>query len=166
MPEEIIVELIGHVFDFAVEIAIRFWNDLLEWVFTSLATWIQTDFGPFLVDATKAAFFALTQVTTAAYNMIQKAWNALRQVLLEMVVEFHQSYASSRTWVRQMTTVLIKVLESGQPVILKREVEETINWDNLPPDVRATWLGSSQKNYKVDVLTTREKELQAMSMAH
>jgi len=166
MPEEIILELIGHVFDFAVEIAIRFWNALLEWVCTSLATWIQTDFGPFLVDAIKVAFVALTQVTIAAYDMIQKAWNALRQVLLEMVVEFHQSSASSRTWMRQMTAVLIKVLESGQPVILKREVEETINWDNLPADVRATWLGSPQKSYKVDVINTRGKELQAMSMAH
>jgi hypothetical protein len=164
--EGIISEVFGVLFNVAIEVAVAFWNDLLNWVSTSLATWIANDFGPWLAESAKVAFLLLSQVAITMYQTIQQAWDSLRQVLLEMTVEFHQTAISSKHWVRHLTTVLVKVLESGQPVILKREVEEAINWDHLPADVRATWLKTPQKEYKVDVLKTREQELQSMSMMH
>lgn len=164
MPEEIIAELIGQVFNVVLEIAIIFWNELLEWVYTSMVIWIQPDLGSLLAGSVKLAFVALTQVTVATCQIIQEAWNALRQFLIEAVVEFHQSSSSSNAWVRHLTSVLIKVLEPGKPVLVRREVEEVVAWDNLPSDVRSAWLGFAKKSYKVDVLDTREKELQAMSM--
>jgi hypothetical protein len=166
MPEDIIAELIGQAFNVILEAAIAFWNELLEWIFTSMLVWIQADLSPLFAESAKIAFAALTQVTVATYQIILEAWNTLRQVLLEAVVEFHKSSLSSHNWVRNLNSVLIKVLENGQPVLLKREVEEAVSWDNLPTEVRSAWLGSSQTNYKVDVLETREKELQAMSMMH
>jgi hypothetical protein len=164
--EEIILEALGFLFNVGMEIAVAFWNELLNWVNETLATWIVTDFGPGLAESVKVAFLILSQVATTLYRAIQQAWNSLRQVLLEMTVEFHQTATSSKHWVRHLTTVLVKVLQSGQPVRIKREVEEVIDWEHLPADVRATWIKTPQKKYKVDVLKTREQELQAISMAH
>ncbi|MEM9924821.1 MAG: hypothetical protein AAF915_13880 [Cyanobacteria bacterium P01_D01_bin.50] len=148
MPEIIIAEIIGQLLYLVAETAIIFWNQLLEWVYINVVIWIEIDLNPLLMETAKIAFMALNKVRKSTYQMIQQAWNTLRQSLLEIFVEFHLS--SSNIWSRNLTSVLIKVLESGQTVLLKREVEENVSWDDLPSDVRAAWLRSTQTSYKIN----------------
>jgi hypothetical protein len=165
MNEKIISEIIGQVFNFAMEAAIAFWNELLNWVYNSMVNWIQ-DLDPALAKSAQVAFVSLAQVAIATLPMIKEAWKTIRQSLLEAIVEFSQSSSSSMIWLRHLTSILLKKSDSGQTVILKREVEESVNWDDLPSNVREAWLGSTQKSYKVDFIDARDKEIEVMTMTN
>lgn len=159
--EELASEIVASMLSIAVEVAFALWTEIVAWVSASLLTWIQTDLGPLLAESVKAAFVLLGTVAVTAYVAIKKAWSALRQVLIEALVEFDQS--SSSVWTKRLTTTLLKVLESGQPTLIKREVEEEVDWDQLPPDVRSAWWNSAQKHHKVDFIEVRDKEIQTLT---
>lgn len=165
MPEEIVVEIIVQIFGLVVETALVLWYEIVQWISVSLLVWIQTDLGPIIAEeSVKLAFAVLNQVAVTIHSAVKEAWEALRQFLLEAIAEFERS--SSNQWTRRLTSTMIRVLDSSQPVIVKREVEEEVDWDSLPPELRAAWLQFSQKNYKVDFVDVRDKEMQVMSMSH
>lgn len=167
MSNEIFVQIIEQIFGLVVATALVFWNEIVQWIGISLLVWIQNDLGPIIAEeSVNLAFAVLGQVAVAMYSAIKEAWDALRRFLVEANAEFEKSSSSSSQWVRRLTSTMIRVLDSGQPVIVKREVEEEVDWDSLPPELRAAWLQSSQKNYKVDFVGVRDKEMQVMSMTH
>jgi len=159
--EELVAEIVASMLNVLVEVAFALWTEIVSWVSVSLLAWIQNDLGDLIAESVKAAFFALGAVTLAAYGAIKTAWDELRRFLIEALVEFEQ--ASSTIWIKRFTSTLLKVLESGQPTLIKREVEEEVDWDHLPPEVRSAWWNSAQKSHKVDFIEVRDKEIQTLS---
>lgn len=159
--EQLVAEIVASMLNVLVEVAFALWIEIVNWVSTSLLTWIQNDLGALIAASVKAAFFTLGTVTLAAYGAIKAAWGELRRFLIEALVEFEQR--SSTVWIKRFTTTLLKVLESGQPTLIKREVEEEVDWDNLPPEVRSAWWNSSQQSHRVDFIEVRDKEIQTLA---
>lgn len=80
-----------------------------------------------------------------------------------MIVDYEKS-ASSGLWKRRATSLMVKSIQLNKPTILKREVEEEIEWNSLPKEVRNAWLNKEKNKYKIDVMQIREKELETLSM--
>lgn len=159
--EELIAEIVASILDVLIEVAFALWVEIVNWVSVSLLTWIQSDLGDLITESVRAALFTLGAVTLAAYGAIKVAWDELRQFLIEALVEFEQM--STTVWIKRFTSTLLKILESGQPVLIKREVEEELDWDYLPPEVRSAWWNSAQKSHKVDFIEVRDKEIQTLT---
>lgn len=159
--EELVAEIVASMLNVLVEVAFVLWVEIVNWVSVSLLTWIQNDLGALIAESVRAAFFTLGAVTLAAYGAVKASWDELRRFLIEALVEFEQ--VSSNVWVKRFTSTLLKVLESGQPVLIKREVEEEVNWDHLPPEVRSAWWNSAQKSHKVDFIKVRDEEIQTLT---
>lgn len=153
-------EIVASMLNVLVEVAFALWVEIVNWVSVSLLTWIQTDLGNLIAESVREAFFTLGAVTLTAYGAIKAAWDALRRFLIEALVEFEQ--VSSTVWIKRLTTMMLKVLESGQPTLIKREVEEEVDWDHLPPEVRSAWWNSAQKSHKVDFIEVRDREIQTL----
>lgn len=159
--EELVTEIVASMLNVLVEVAFALWVEIVNWVSVSLLTWIQNDLGALIAESVRAAFFTLGAVAVAAYGAIKAAWNELRRFLIEALVEFEQM--SSTVWIKRFTSTLLRVLESGQPTLIKREVEEEVDWDHLPPEVRSAWWNSAQKSHKVDFIEVRDKEIQTLT---
>jgi hypothetical protein len=158
--EELVAEIVASMLNVLAEVAFALWVEIVNWLSVSLLTWIQIDLGVLIAESVKAAFFTLGAVTLAAYDAIKAAWDELRRFLIEALVEFEQ--VSSTVWIKHFTTTMLKVLESGQLTLIKREVEEEVDWDNLPPEIRSAWWDSAQKSYKVNFIEVRDKEIQTL----
>ncbi|OYQ67493.1 hypothetical protein B9G53_01170 [Pseudanabaena sp. SR411] len=159
--EELVAEIVASILNIVVEVAFAFWVDIVTLVSASLLTWIQTDLGALVAASVRDAFFVLGTITLATYDSIKESWSELRRFLIEALIEFEQS--SSRSWTRRFTTTLLRVLESGQLKLIKREIEEEVDWDHLPPEIRAAWWNSAQKSHKVDFIEVRDKEIQTLA---
>lgn len=159
--EELIAEIVASTLNVLIEVAFALWVEIVNWVSVSLLTWIQNDLGDLITESVRAAFLTLGAVTLAAYGAIKVAWNELRRFLIEALVEFEQM--SPNVWIKRFTSTLLKILESGQPVLIKREIEEEVDWDHLPSEVRSAWWNSAQKSHKVDFIEVRGKEIQTLT---
>ena len=159
--EELVAEIVASMLNVLVEVAFALWVEIVNWVSVSLVTWIQNDLGALIAESVKAAFFTLGAVSVTAYGTIKAAWNELRRFLIEALVEFEQM--SSTVWIKRFTSTLLRVLESRQPTLVKREVEEEVDWDHLPPEVRSAWWNSAKKNHKLDFIEVRDKEIQTLT---
>ncbi|MBF2090585.1 MAG: hypothetical protein IGR80_09160 [Synechococcales cyanobacterium K44_A2020_017] len=166
MPEEVIAQILGQMWDVVLEAALSFWKELVFWVQENLLSWIKTDILPLTAESIKLAFTTLSQATKRLYEVIKKAWHEVRRFLVEAFVEFERSPLSPTSWIRRLSSTLIKKSGSGRAVIVRKEVEENIAWESLPHDIRAAWIRNSQKNYKVDIVDARNKELRSMEMHH
>ncbi len=156
---------ISQIFGVVKEVAIAIWDEVVQWGSNKLMIWIQTDLEPNITESIQQAFIILKKVTVAMHKVVKEAWESLRKILLEAIVEFQQ-LESSNQWFRRLTSKTIKILDSGQPVIVKREVEEEVDWDYLPPEVRKASINFAKKNYEIDFLKVRDQEIQEMSMAN
>jgi|GEM_PF-3718945 len=166
MPEEVISQIFGQMWDVVLEAALSFWKQLVFWIQENLLVWIKGDIVPLTAESIKLAFTTLGKATKDLYEAIKKAWHELQRFLVEAFVEFEQSPLSPTSWIRRLSSMLIKKSGSGSAVVVRKEVEENIDWESLPHDIRAAWIRNSQKNYKVDIMDTRNKELRAMEIHH
>ena len=166
MSEEVIAQIFGQMWNVVLEAALSFWKELVFWIQENLLVWIKTDIVPLTAKSIKLAFTTLNQTTKRLYKAIIKAWHEVKRYLVEAFIEFEQSPLSPTSWIRRLSSTLIKQSNSANPVVVKKEVEEHITWESLPHDIRAAWIRSSQKNYKVDIVNARNKELESMEMHH
>lgn len=164
MSQEVISQIIGQVFEIAIEFALIFWNEILTWVSTNLLVWITKDMIPSLEESLELAFMSSVLIDSKILDTVIKAWREVKNILLEMLVNYENSASSPKNWKKKATSIIIKKIEANQPVVIKREVEEEIDWDHLPSEVRNSWLKKEQKKYKIDVKKTREKELEMLKM--
>ena len=164
MPEDIFAELLVQAFDLLLEAALSLWQEILIWTYATVLTWVQNDMLPLMEESVRLAFMTAAIMTASLLKEIQAAWVEIRRFLLEAFIEFEQSTHASDKWVKRISAILIKVLDNEQPVVVKREAEEVVDWDDLPADVRALWLKHDQENHRIDVLDMREKELESMTL--
>jgi hypothetical protein len=162
MYQENMTKILEKVFAIAIQVAVVIWEQILAWTYSNFLNWIQKDMIPILQESVKLAFLSEAKITDKIVDAVKKAWQEVKQVLLEMIVQF-EHVTSSNAWKKKSTSTIFKKFEANRPVFVKREIEEDLDWDNLPPEVREAWLKDSQHNYKIDVMETREKELEVMT---
>ncbi|NEP05925.1 MAG: hypothetical protein F6K34_14490, partial [Okeania sp. SIO4D6] len=80
--------------------------------------------------------------------------------LLKQVIKLERK--SSGEWIKQVTSWTIKILESGKKVPIKTEIEEVVDWEDLPQDVREEWLKQEKSKAEIDVTEYRDREIMEM----
>lgn len=163
MYQDNLTKVLEKVFAIAIQVALVVWEQVLAWTYSNFLTWIRKSMIPMLEESVKLAFIGVNKIIYKILDTVKEAWQKVKQVLLEMVVKFER-VASSTAWKKKSTSTIFKKFEANQPVFVKREIEEDLDWDNLPPEVRKAWLKGSQDNYKIDVMEIRNKELEALVM--
>ncbi|MBH8577068.1 hypothetical protein I8752_29620 [Nostocaceae cyanobacterium CENA369] len=164
MYQENMTTILEKVFAIAITIAIVIWHKILEWTYLNFLEWIRKNMISILESSVKLAFISMAKVNHKIVDAVKEAWQEVKQFLLKMTVQF-ENITSSAIWKKKSISIIFKKFEANQPVFVKREIEEDLDWDNLPPEVREAWLKDSQHNYKIDVMEIREKELEAMTEA-
>ncbi|MCL2925677.1 MAG: hypothetical protein MGF17_13940 [Trichodesmium sp. MAG_R04] len=159
--DPLLIGAIGAVLGLLSAVAVvMFWKQILNWAEESLFPWIKTNI-PSIESAVREAFSVLDdKVVTARNIIIGKGWKKLREYLLKQVITFQRQ--SSGEWVRQATSWVIKNLESGDKVPARVTVEEEIDWDVLPPDVRAEWLKRQKNEAQINLTEYRDREIMEM----
>jgi hypothetical protein len=147
--------------------AIAFWNQILYSAGTTLFPWIKENL-PELEFYVRHAFAAVDKIITPIRNNIKalqrfteikEAWEMLRQYLLKVLVQFERK--SSGKWVKRITYWVIRNLKFKQ--IARVVVEEIVDFDSLPDDVRKEWLKRGNINHDIDVTQLRDRELDLIS---
>lgn len=155
MVEPVSVILFG--LGFLVGAALVLWPQILDFVRHSLTPWIDRHL-PFLSDFVRDAFSALDQVATRLRTAIKNAWRKIRPFLLKSLITFSR-YTSS-VWLKIATSFLIKILESGQRQPVKVTTQETCSWDEIPDDVRESFLRSNRDSFEENVTAQRDTEME------
>lgn len=161
MSQKVIEKIVGQVFAIAIETAFILWSEILLWISSSLLLWIQKDMIPLLEETVKLAFMTAAVITDEILCAVKDAWRKVKKILLEMIVEYENS-VSSGAWKKRVTSLIVKKIEANRPVVTKIEIEEDVDWDSLPQEVRKTWLRNNQTNYRIDFMDAREMEMQEM----
>lgn len=144
-------------------VAVTFWNEILNWASKTLFPWIKK-YLPDLESYVKDAFAKLDEVVTPIRNKIKalkklteikEAWKMLREYLLQVLVQFEQK--TPNEWVKRITCWAINNLESKQ--VLRTVLEEKVDADSLPPDVRKEWLKQNNTTQDINVTQVRDDEM-------
>jgi len=162
MPEPFLIAIAVALGLVAVAVAVvaTFWKQILKWAEDSLFPWIKTNI-PWIESEVREAFSAVDNVVVTTRNLIRKAWEKLREYLLKQVITFERQ--SSGEWEKEVTSWIIKVLESGEKVPAKIVVKEAVPWEVLPPDVRAEWLKREKSKAEINLTEYRDREMMEMS---
>ncbi|MUG91334.1 hypothetical protein F7734_02055 [Scytonema sp. UIC 10036] len=158
------IKAIATIFLIGITAAIAFWKQILQWADNILFPWLEQNFKT-SAQWVRDAFARVDRyVAIPIRNAIKQAWQKLRQFLLKLLVRFKRNV--SEQWVRQWISWGIKHLENGEVVPVKREVEEVVEWGELPPDVREEWLRKAKGVYELDFTQLRDAEIAEMSMSN
>jgi hypothetical protein len=145
----------------AFSAVITLWSRILDWAQSSLFPWIEKNL-PQLIDSVKHAFSWFDDnVAVPTRLLIKKAWNALRRRLLKMAAYFERK--SPNEWTRSITSWVIEVLDSAEPAVKKVEIIEEVSWDDLPPEVRKSWMKSNDSNHELDITEARDQQIAEMA---
>lgn len=156
-------KIVEQIFNLVAEIALTIWNQVLLWTHSNFLSWIRKNRIPIPEEWVNLAFTSVSTIKPDILGLVKQAWQEVNKFLLRMVVGF-EKIPSSTAWKRRTTSLVIKKVQADRPVVVKTDVEEEIDWDSLPQEVREHWLKSSVSNYEVDFVETREKELEIMTM--
>ena len=151
------IKIIAGMFAVAIVAAIALWNKIMQWAENRLFPWIKKYLSPKIEELTKEAFVILDKVAVSVRNVVKKSWQILRKFLLEATVKFEKK--QNNKWIKKWTSKIIKFLDHKKPVVKVVEVEEEIDYDELPPDVRERLIRFEQSSYELDVVNLRDQEI-------
>lgn len=157
-------KIIAAIFTIAIVAAVALWNKIMQWAEEDLFPWIKTNLSPKVEELTREAFIIFDKFAVSVRQIAKKAWKILRNYLLGAVVKFERKV--DRKWVKKWTTKLIKVIEvdgKTKRVVVTKEEEHEIDYDELPVDVREKWLRFEQNEYEVDFTEVRDKEVMTIT---
>ncbi len=147
----------------AVAVVGIFWEQIIMWAHDSIFPWIKKNI-PSIESEVREAFAAADRFFSTMRNLIRQAWKKLRQYLLKEVAKFTRQ--SSGKWIVQVTSLVIKNpehLESKESnKVVKVVTEEEVDWDVLPPDVRAEFLRRDKSEAEIDVTEYRDRQIMEM----
>jgi len=145
----------------AVAAIATLWTKILDWAKSSLFPWIEKNL-PALIDLVKDAFTWVDhKVMVPTRQIVKRAWSSLRKQLLKMAVYFERQSPSE--WIRKMTSWVVEVLNSAEPKVKKIEIVEEVNWDDLPQEVRKSWMKNNESSHELDVTETRDQQIAEMT---
>ncbi|MDY0061419.1 MAG: hypothetical protein RBU45_16540 [Myxococcota bacterium] len=152
-----VILTIAGLFAVAAAVAVVFWSQILGWVEQVVFPWFDQHL-PRLAPLVRQAFAQLDQAVVALRQAARAAWAELRPRVLKAVVDF--SRLSSNRWLRVVTTWLAEKLAPGEaPVVTEVREERHVPWDELPADIRESFLRTGEPRRSVDVRALREQEL-------
>lgn len=159
MPEPVFLITIGSILGLGAiaTFLVIFWHQILDWCQNSVFPWIKANI-PWIESQVREAFNAVDKVIVPIRNGIRQAWKNLRDYLLKQVQELERE--SSGKWILRTTSWIIKVLKSDKKVPVKVETEEEVDWEELPPDIRAEFLRHDKSYAEINVTEIRDKELE------
>jgi hypothetical protein len=138
---------------------VYFWHKVTDWASESFFPFVEKHL-PDIIEHVRKAFTWIDNVVVSIRQGIKAAWKKVRQYLLKMAMYFEKT--SSNKWIRKTTYYAIKTLESK--TVTKRVVEEEINWDDLSPDVRKSWMKSKENNLEIDYTALKDDNCDSMEM--
>jgi hypothetical protein len=156
-------KIVERIFNLVTEVALTIWNQVLLWTHSNFLSWIRKYMIPIPEEWINLAFTSVSAIKSEIVGVVKQAWQEVNRFLLGMVVGF-EKIPSSTAWKKRTTSQVVKKVQANRPVVVKTDVEEEIDWDSLPQEVRENWLKSSVSNYEVDFVETREKELEIMTI--
>ncbi|MGD1703927.1 hypothetical protein [Dapis sp. BLCC M229] len=163
MPEPFLVA-ITVVLGLTAAAVVIFWKQILIWAQDSLFPWINKNI-PSIESEVREAFATADRFFGNIRNIIRQAWKKLRKYLLKQVVKFARQ--SSDKWIVQVTSWVIKNPENLESKESKKATkivtEEEVDWDELPPDVRADFLRRDKSDVEIDVTEYRDRQIMEMS---
>lgn len=166
--EVFIVEAMVFIFEVTAPFAVALWESIIVTTLEIFWGWLTETLvasAPGISEnLVTQAFTVVSAVGIAMYATIKKAWEMLRNYLLELMIYFNKN--SSSEWVKISTSTVIKVLNSSKPVVVKREVEEVVNWEELPGDIRRQQIKSGRNNYEVNFREIRDQEMELLTVSH
>ncbi|ATB32111.1 hypothetical protein [Melittangium boletus] len=152
MPIPLFIGLLAGVLAVAVGVAIAFWPNVLQWAEEALLPWVERRI-PVLNSIARSAFVLLDKVASSARRTVKNAWRQLCDYLLKTVVEIHRK--SSNQYVRRVTSWLITQFQAQQQAT-KVVMEEVVDFDDLPSEVREALIRNGDATVDVRDLRTRE----------
>ncbi|MUG92024.1 hypothetical protein F7734_05935 [Scytonema sp. UIC 10036] len=141
----------------AATATVVFWHRILEWGEKNVFPWFERHL-PTIAPYVRKAFSRIDNVVTSVRRTVKEAWNKVSQYLLKQVVELNRQ--TSNTWVQQVTSWVIE--NSGynnKPPVKEIRTEQEVSWDDLPEDVRKTFLRQQQSSFQKDVTEIRKQEM-------
>ena len=164
--EDIAIVIISEIFMVAAPFAELLWENFVIKTLDIFWSWFTETLIasiPDLSEATvKLAFTVINSVAVSLLAAVKKAWQTLRNYLLELMIYFVKN--SSNQWVKRSSSTLVKFLELRKPIIVKKEVEEEVNWDELPDDIRTEQIRVGKNKYQVNFAEIRDQEMEVLSM--
>jgi hypothetical protein len=131
-----------------------FWDQICSWYADHLRPWF-TRHIPSLAPLVDRAFASLDRVVSPVRAAILDAWELLRPHILGAVMTFER--ASKNTWIRRVCTYVREGLERSARVTRVTE-EETLDWSDLPEEIRAKAM-RRHKVIAIDLVKTRDEQL-------
>lgn len=147
--------LLGGLLLVGSTVAMVFWDQIMNWVETSVFPWFRTNFpeiAPFVEDA----FCTLDDLVVKTKRVVKAAWEKVRKYLLKAVTEIRKRHDG----------VFIRVVESWlmqSPTEVKKvTTEEVVSREELPDDVRQAMMRAQQSEFTENVTEKRDQQLETM----
>jgi hypothetical protein len=149
------------VLGITVSALLALWDKVTNWARESFFPFIEKHL-PSIIEHVEKAFIWIDKQAVNIRQGIKTAWNTIRQYLLKTATFFNKT--SSNTWVSKTTSYIIKTLESK--TVIKQVIEEELNWDNLPPDIRKSWMKSKENNFEIDYTALKDENANSLDMTN
>ena len=156
----IVIAIITALLTISAGAAFILWNRVLQWAFDSLFPWVEVNI-PTLAPIVREAFAILDNIGAPTRITVKQSWEKVRQYLLKQVLQFERQ--SSDTWVRKVTSWLVPILNSNEPVRKAKKVttEEDVDFydEGMPPEVRQAFIRWEEQMTEFDIIKIQDEEL-------
>ena len=157
-----IMTAVAAFFGVAVSALFFVWEKVMYWAKKSFIPFVKKNL-PIIGEYIQNAFMWIDKnVAVPVRRLIKAAWNKIRQYLLKMAIYIEKQ--SSNKWVKKTTSYVIKTLESKQ--VIKQVVEEEIDWDDLSPEMRKSWMKSNENNLEIDYTALKDENSDSLDMTN
>jgi hypothetical protein len=142
-----IASAIIEFFDGIADAAARLWTRIVSWARDSAHPWLQNHL-PGLAEDFMQCMDYLDGLVVTGIRIVRAAWANVKQYLLSMAVEIEQTTA--RDWVRRASGYWVDALSQNR--VVKTTETQTLNYDDLPPDIREQFLrrGKTKFTTRID----------------
>lgn len=138
-----------------VTLTLIMWKRLMQWSYSAVLPWIKRHLPGFVGFAEKA-YEVLDRVTNYARAKIEEvveAWRALRSRLLKQ--ELTVVRQDDGSYVRQIVNWLHQP-EQGARKVVRQVMEEQLDWDDLPPEVKRPLIRGDRAEFNLTQLRDEE----------
>ncbi len=140
-----------------VGVVVAYWPKIMAWARDSLLPWAD-EYLPEFSGVIRQAFLDIDNAAVEIRQAIRSAWRRLRNVLLKETAEFVRLF--NDRWAVEITSWLANRHNAEKPVV-RIVTQQTLDWDDLPPDIRAQLIREDVAGESLDVVAARDKLLES-----
>ncbi|GAA1777564.1 hypothetical protein [Luedemannella helvata] len=140
-----------------VGVVVAYWPKIMGWARDSLLPWADEHL-PEFAGVIRQAFQTLDNVVVEVRQAVRSAWRRLRNVLLKETAEFVQLF--NHGWAVEITSWLANRQNAEKPVV-KVVTQQQLDYDDLPPDIRAQLIHDDLSEGSLDVTAARDRLLES-----